>query len=155
MTRVDCLPITPPSIGTEVFDAVSADCKIYVPDGTYDAYVNAEGWADYKHLIVKPESTVQSQILYTSTDGAIVTPYNTSHCSIVPGLCVTTINCVVSSNSRIYFANRSTFPWSNAASTSSKIHKGTGLTFKIANNTQMAINAFSPPENKRIFCTWK
>lgn len=39
------------------------------------------------------------------------------------------------------------------ASTSSKIHIGTGLTFKIANKHEIAINAFSPPENNVIFDT--
>ena len=80
LTRVDCLPITPPTIGSNVFDDTSADCKIYVPDGTYDTYVTADGWAQYKDMIVNPNPTtaVQSQIFYTSTDGAIVTPYNTS-----------------------------------------------------------------------------
>ena len=37
---------------------------------------------------------------------------------------------------------------SSAASTSSKMHIGTGRTFKIANKHEIAINAFSPPENK-------
>ena len=59
---------------------VNENCKIYVPDGTYDAYVTADGWAQYKDMIVNPNPTpaVQNQIFYTSTDGAIVTPYNTS-----------------------------------------------------------------------------
>jgi hypothetical protein len=61
------------------FDYVSADCKIYVPDGTYDAYIAADGWAQYKDMIVNPNSTpapaVQSQIFYTTTDENIVT-YN-------------------------------------------------------------------------------
>ncbi len=76
LTRVDCLPTTPPSIGTYAFDGVSEDCKIYVPDDSYDAYVNAEGWSEYKDMIVNPNPTpaVQSQIFYTSTDGNIVTP---------------------------------------------------------------------------------
>ena len=85
LVRVDCLPTTPPSLGYDdinsrysQFAGVAEDCKIYVPAGTFDAYVNAEGWADYKHLIVKPESTVQSQIFYTSTDGTIIKPYSTS-----------------------------------------------------------------------------
>ena len=37
--------------------------------------------------------------------------------------------------------------WSNAASTSSKIHNGIVLAFNIANKTLIAIKAFSPPEN--------
>ncbi|MBR5483492.1 MAG: leucine-rich repeat domain-containing protein, partial [Alistipes sp.] len=84
MTRVDCYPQTPPTLGFDEyyseynqFEYVSADCKIYVPAGTYDAYVNAEGWADYKHLIVKPEdNSNNNQILYTTTNGTIVTPVN-------------------------------------------------------------------------------
>ena len=82
-----CLPTTPPTIdmtnGNIIYDTNGNDykyCKIYVPDGTYDAYVTADGWAQYKDMIVNPNPTpaVQSQIFYTSTDGAIVTPYNTS-----------------------------------------------------------------------------
>ena len=85
LTSVYCLPTTPPAMGKNTqfvnysqFEGVSADCKIYVPDGTYDTYIAADGWAQYKDMIVNPNPTpaVQSQILYTSTDGAIVTPYD-------------------------------------------------------------------------------
>ena len=81
----------------------------------------------------------------------IVAPYKRSHSSIVPSRCVTTINCVVFENSFKYLANLSTLAISNAASTSSKIHIGTGRTFKIANKHEIAIKAFSPPENNVIF----
>ena len=78
LTRVDCLPTTPPTISTGVgiFYGVSADCKIYVPDGTYDTYVTADGWVEYKDMIVKPTPAVQSQIFYTTTDGNIVYPFD-------------------------------------------------------------------------------
>ena len=87
LSRVDCVPTTPPTMGYDdaysaygQFDNVNADCKIYVPDGTYDAYVTADGWAQYKDMIVNPNPTpaVQSQIFYTSTDGAIVEPKDPS-----------------------------------------------------------------------------
>lgn len=80
-----CLPTTPPTIdmtnGNIIYDTNGNDykyCKIYVPAGTYDAYVNAEGWADYKHLIVEQSevSDGPSQIIYTTTNGQIVTPVN-------------------------------------------------------------------------------
>ena len=75
-----CLPTTPPAIDMAnggIFDD-DTNCKIYVPAGTYDAYVNAEGWADYKHLIVEQSevSDGPSQIIYTTTNGQIVTPVN-------------------------------------------------------------------------------
>ena len=56
-------------------------------------------------------------------------------------------------NSLKYLAKRSTFAISNAASTSSKIHIGIGRTRKIANKHEIAIKAFSPPENNVIFWT--
>ena len=49
---------------------------------------------------------------------------------------------------RKYFAKRSTFAISSAASTSSRIHKGDGFTLIIANKQLNAINAFSPPEKE-------
>jgi hypothetical protein len=80
LTRVDCLPTTPPTIGSEIFYDVSADCKIYVPDGTYDTYVTADGWVDYKDMIVNPNPApaVQSQIFYTTTDENVVSLYDTT-----------------------------------------------------------------------------
>lgn len=63
------------------------------------------------------------------------------------------INCVCEENSLKNFANLSTLAISSAASTSSKMHIGTGRTFKIANKHEIAINAFSPPENKVILET--
>ena len=64
------------------------------------------------------------------------------------------MNCVFPEKSFKNFAKRSTFAWSKAASTSSSKHIGTGRTRKIANKQDKAINAFSPPENNEIFCTF-
>ena len=78
LAEVICTPTTPPTLAPRVFSEVKDDCKIYVPAGTYDAYVNADGWADYKHLIVEQAevSDGPSQIIYTTTNGQIVTPVN-------------------------------------------------------------------------------
>ena len=34
------------------FEGVSADCKIYVPTASVDAYKAAEGWSSYADAIV-------------------------------------------------------------------------------------------------------
>ncbi|MBQ2032784.1 MAG: leucine-rich repeat domain-containing protein, partial [Alistipes sp.] len=59
LTRVDCYPQTPPTmILNEIssqyrqFEDVSADCKIYVPTASVDAYKAAEGWSSYADKIV-------------------------------------------------------------------------------------------------------
>ena len=49
-----------------------------------------------------------------------------------------------------YSPNTSTLASSSAASTSSSIQNGTGLTLSIANNNDIAVNVFSPPLNKTI-----
>ena len=49
-----------------------------------------------------------------------------------------------------YPPKASTLASSSAASTSSNKQKGTGLILSIANNNEIAVNVFSPPDNKLI-----
>ena len=65
-------------------------------------------------------------------------------------MCVITINCVFSFKPIKYLPNASTFTSSNAASTSSSIQNGAGLDLIIANNNEIAVNVFSPPDNNEI-----
>ena len=78
LAEVICTPTTPPTLAPRVFSEVKEDCNIYVPAGTYDAYVSAEGWSEYKDMIVEQEevSDGPTQIVYTTTNGRIVTPVN-------------------------------------------------------------------------------
>src|SRR5699024_11835399 len=46
------------------------------------------------------------------------------------------------------FGNRTTLASSSAASTSSNIQKGTGLTFKMENKSAIAVSARSPPDKR-------
>lgn len=41
----------PPIIGTNVFRNTSNELKIYVPDGSVDAYKEASGWSEYASKI--------------------------------------------------------------------------------------------------------
>ena len=41
---------------------------------------------------------------------------------------------------------------SSGASTSSRMQKGDGLYWKIANSSEIAVSAFSPPESSITFC---
>ena len=47
-----CMPTTPPQVGEQILTNCSADLKIYVPQGSVDAYKAAEGWSKYKEKIV-------------------------------------------------------------------------------------------------------
>lgn len=48
---VVCKSITPPSLGTEVFGRCSSNLKIYVPDGSVEAYKGATNWSNYADRI--------------------------------------------------------------------------------------------------------
>ncbi len=83
LTSVYCMPTTPPTGGTGRFDNGVVGRKIYVPAESIEAYKSANYWSDYaddfvaydfeKGEVVNLESR---KIYYTSTNGNVVTPYN-------------------------------------------------------------------------------
>ncbi len=94
LESVYCKPTTPPSTDMYAFqypnedgEYVNAPCKIYVPQESYDAYMSKGGWANYSDNLVgynfetgevfDPES-FECVIKYTSTDGEIVVPCDSS-----------------------------------------------------------------------------
>ena len=72
LTSVTIEANTPPTIGTDLF---SSNPVCTIPCGTLTAY-QASDWAQYVSEFVEEDSTWK-KITYTSTDGEIVTPYNT------------------------------------------------------------------------------
>ncbi|MBR2116492.1 MAG: leucine-rich repeat domain-containing protein, partial [Alistipes sp.] len=66
---------TPPTLGVRVFqynnngEYKNLDCTIYVRSVALDKYKNAENWSGYNI------AANSNELLYTSTDGNIVTPY--------------------------------------------------------------------------------
>ena len=60
------------------------------------------------------------------------------------------INCVSPLNLDKNLPKLSTLTSSSAASTSSSIQNGTGLTLRIANNNDIAVRVFSPPDRSDI-----
>ena len=85
ITEVYCEVTTPPTLESS-FDSLSADAKIYVPYTAISEYKIAAGWSDFADKIVAydfetneiVEVQLKSEIWYTSTDGAIVTPNATN-----------------------------------------------------------------------------
>ncbi len=81
-------PTTPPTMllnswwGATTFSGIPQDAKIFVPNASLNAYKSAEGWIDYRDYIypMDPVEEVPEtwKIYYTSTDGAIITPNNTT-----------------------------------------------------------------------------
>ena len=84
-----CKPTTPPTLSKTwfsegVFDNNAADRKIYVPRNSVSAYKAAEYWKEYADYIegynfengeVAAPQPANNEIWYTSSDGAVVTPY--------------------------------------------------------------------------------
>ncbi|MBR7182701.1 MAG: leucine-rich repeat domain-containing protein, partial [Alistipes sp.] len=85
LTRVFCERTTPPTALIEygdwdAFDDNAADRKIYVPAESVDTYKSADGWSKYADAIVADPATLPAtnEIWYTSTDGNIVEPHDSS-----------------------------------------------------------------------------
>ena len=51
LTSVTSLNIIPPTLGSDVFYDVPADCVLYVPEGCVGAYQSADGWKDFGTII--------------------------------------------------------------------------------------------------------
>ena len=78
LTNVYCKPTTPPTLGnSEVFDYNASGRIIYVSQGSVSAYKSATYWSEYASAIEADNSIPNNEIWYTSTDGNIVTPYDT------------------------------------------------------------------------------
>ena len=82
LAEVYCKPTTPPTLESYVFYQNASDRKIYVPSASVNAYKTATNWREYASQIVadgsSAPSTTTNVIEYTSSDGNVVTPYNTS-----------------------------------------------------------------------------
>ena len=67
----------PPVLEGTVFSGVASNCKVYVPYAYIPIYKSAKSWSTYRSKIYDPASDTKT-IVYTSSDGAIVTPYDSS-----------------------------------------------------------------------------
>lgn len=56
LSSVKMLPTTPPILGPEVFDGITADLQIIVPKGTLDAYKAATNWSAYADKMVEADT---------------------------------------------------------------------------------------------------
>ena len=86
LAEVYCKATTPPAGGGNMFDSNAIDRKIYVPNEVVETYRNALHWMDYAQYIVGYDFTTGEEsdaapanykIIYTSTDGNVVTLYKT------------------------------------------------------------------------------
>ena len=78
LTSITINAITPPYINYNSFSNTN-NCPIYVPAESVDAYKAASGWRSYAGRI-QAISQPNSVILYTSSDGSVVKPRETSVC---------------------------------------------------------------------------
>ena len=68
--------LTPPELGNDCFYQTN-NCPIYVPATSLGAYLAAEGWSAYvRRIQFISGSQPNDGILYTSTDGGTVSPYD-------------------------------------------------------------------------------
>ena len=77
LESVYCKPTTTPAGAVGMFDNNHPNRKIYVPSTVVNAYKSAQHWSTYADAIVADVNKANCQILYTSTDGNVVTPYAT------------------------------------------------------------------------------
>lgn len=82
LQTINSMPTTPPTIGSNIFDGISSNAKIYVPAKCGEAYVSA--WRSYANMIEElpstepdePEVTVaNNKIFYTTSDGNVISIY--------------------------------------------------------------------------------
>lgn len=52
MAEYHIKPTTPPTLGTNAFQGIVSDCKIYVPSASLEAYQTAENWSTYASYMV-------------------------------------------------------------------------------------------------------
>ena len=95
LSTIYCRPTTPPVAlydyngGWESFDCNMYDMTIYVPQESYYDYIYADGWQNYSYSIVgydfanseypeTPNRIPNNQIWYTTADGEIVEPNDTT-----------------------------------------------------------------------------
>ncbi len=77
LESVYCKPLTPPTIGSVVFNKNHTTRKIYVPANSVDAYISATNWSAYADAICSDEVDL-SQYTDLSTEG-------TANCYLVKG----------------------------------------------------------------------
>ena len=51
LTSINCKSLTPPTLGTKVFEYNNANMKIYVPAAAVETYKSADGWKEYADII--------------------------------------------------------------------------------------------------------
>lgn len=56
LSSVKMLPTTPPILGPEVFDGITADLQIIVPKGTLETYKAATNWSAYADKMVEVDT---------------------------------------------------------------------------------------------------
>ena len=79
LTSVVCLPTTPPTLGSSVFDDTN-NCPIYVPSASVAAYKAASGWSTYESRIyaIAQVATVDNTPVYNYDLGMTSTTMITS-----------------------------------------------------------------------------
>ena len=74
LQSVYCQPTSTPTGAAGMFDNNHPNRKIYVPSTVVNAYKSAQHWSTYADAIFADADPANCQILYTSTDGNVVTP---------------------------------------------------------------------------------
>lgn len=80
LKEVYCKPTIPPTGGLSMFSGIASSGRIYVPINSLRSYQTAENWSDFQLYLAgydyENKKFIGTELFYTSTDGAIVTPYS-------------------------------------------------------------------------------
>jgi hypothetical protein len=100
LTSITVQALTPPTLGSDVFQNVPTDIPVYIPGGTLDAYSSAEGWSTFttfieSNTIVFADENVEA-ICVDNWDGD-----NDEHLSYAEAAAVTDLGAVFQYNEDI------------------------------------------------------
>ena len=84
ISNIYCRPIAPPSGGKYMFDCCSPTLRIFVSETSRESYINASQWSKYAGYLLSYDFDnneivkTDREIWYTSNDGNIIKPDNTT-----------------------------------------------------------------------------
>ena len=75
LKTIRCLPVNPPVLGNGAFTNID-DLTILIPQESQEEYYSAEGWSDYKDLMVSGIALSQTEEMCDYTEGTFEFGYN-------------------------------------------------------------------------------
>ena len=84
LKEVKCLAVTPPACGGDVFyDTPIANCLLYVPESSIEAYRAADVWKDFNNIVSGINGVSQESNVGVSASDGVITVTGTADNAVV------------------------------------------------------------------------